>query len=527
MKQIYENDFFELSSEGQKVFLKVKKNGYTINDFNHILKNRANIQITQFIKLQESFLKASNEWVEIGHLKEEFELEVSSDEMKAYVKINLSQDEIIERNETLDNDIILFLKNNEIKTGILYDEIRPPYPVGKKLLVAKGIEPTPGEDSTFKYYELNHREPEVGEEGQTDFYEVELIDRVDAGAWLGEKTIPKSGDTGKTVKGHIIPARKGRDVTLKYDKATVEEVKEGDKFVLRAKNAGAVVFSQGKIKVDNHLVISGDVNFETGNIHFDGSVTVMGTVEDLFEVTATKDIEIRGDQGVGSVGLIESKEGSIFIKGGVNGKGKSKIVAKEDIYAKFANEAHLTAGGKIHIAKYAFDSYIKGSEILLDVKKGMVVGGKIEADHKVIAGSIGNINERKTEVNISGFDRSDIKTEFEAIQFQMNDIIFSANRIKRKLEIFEQNYDQLDERAVHAYKALFQEYEHKIDSLNKCNRELKRLESILRTRGEGEIKVMRALYPKTVLEIKKLQKQIDRLTRCSFYAKNNRLHTAD
>ena len=45
-----------------------------------------------------------------------------------------------------------------------------------------------------------------------------------------------------------------------------------------------------------------------------------------------------------------------------------------------------------------------------------------------------------------------------------------------------------------------------------------------RRRGEGEVKILGSAYPKTVLDIKNLQKVIKRTMAGSFYVKDNSLH---
>jgi len=97
---------------------------------------------------------------------------------------------------------------------------------------------------------------------------------------------------------------------------------------LYALKSGAVHYEGDRISVSNHLEIDGDVDFKTGNINFDGFVTIKGTVADGFSVVAVKDVEILGTIGIGSVKEVVSKEGSIYIKGGIAGKNKAVIRQK-------------------------------------------------------------------------------------------------------------------------------------------------------------------------------------------------------
>ena len=76
------------------------------------------------------------------------------------------------------------------------------------------------------------------------------------------------------------------------------------------------------------------------------------------------DISILSDLGVGNIETIESELGDVFIKGGIFGKGKSKIIAGRNIFVKHTNESTLEAGENIHIGYYSLGSYLKANNII-------------------------------------------------------------------------------------------------------------------------------------------------------------------
>lgn len=527
MRSLYSSEAMLIETNETEVFITVKAGNLDMVDMNYILKDLPQVKVTEFKALKDALTIGVNQCIAIGVLSERFVIDITPDEMTVFLKVNLSDAQITDDFGRVYTELISFLKEEGVKIGILEGTLKEGIPSGKKFVVAKGIEPVPGEDSKFRYYQLGNKTPKVKEDGNSDYYELDLIDNVKEGEWLGEKSIPKNGVVGFTVFGNEIPTRMGRDVKLKYDPKTVESSIEEDKEVLRAKIDGAVAIKHGRICVEKHLNIGSDVDFETGNIEFDGSVTIQGTVQDNFKVIATGNIEIKGQQGVGAIERIESTEGSVVVKGGINGRFRGEIVAKENIYVKFANECILTAGNEIHIGKYAYDSTIKADKILLDPSKGKIVGGKMEARHRIVSGSIGNAQERETRLEIEGFDRDKVHAELEAMKLKLNDQISSANRLKRKLEIFEQNYETLDERAQNTYKALMMQYESMLDEIGTYYKKLKKFEDILRTRGDGEVKVYHQVYPKTMMELKKIQRQITQLMKCSFYVKGNNILTGE
>lgn len=527
MVKLFSNEAIIIESEGERVYLTVKEDKLDIFKLNDILKTLPQIKVTEFKVLKNALDSVGKERVHIGEIAEKYFLEITPDEMTAYLKVNLSEQEVLNDFGHIYSEIKSLLKEKGVQTGIDEEQLQKGIPVGKKFVIAKGIEPILGEDAKYVYYQIGKKTPKVKEDGNSDYYELDLIDNVKAGDWLGEKSLPKNGAAGYTVLGNEIPSKMGRDIKLKYDFKSVDAVIEEEKEVLRARYDGAVAIKHGQICVEKHLELTGNVDYETGNIDFDGSVTIHGTVEDNFKVVATGNIEIKGLQGIGAVDKIISKAGSVVVRGGVNGKLRGTITAKENIYLKFANECILEAGGEIHIGKYAYDSTIKADRILLDPSKGKIVGGKMEARHQIVSGTIGNIQERETRVEIEGFDRDTVMAELEAMKLKLNDSISSANRLKRKLEIFEQNFETLDDRAQNTYKALMLQYESMLDEIGGHYKKMKKYEEILRTRGDGEVKIHQQVYPKTMMELKKIQRQITQLMKCSFYVKGNNILTGD
>lgn len=83
------------------------------------------------------------------------------------------------------------------------------------------------------------------------------------------------------------------------------------------------------VSVNHHLPVNGDVGVETGNIDFNGSISIRGTVQTGFSVIAKGDISIEGPEGVSGAKLIKSIDGDVFIRGGIFGLGETRVEAGE------------------------------------------------------------------------------------------------------------------------------------------------------------------------------------------------------
>ncbi|MCT4542094.1 MAG: FapA family protein [Vallitalea sp.] len=500
---VYSNKYLELIEKEDKYYIRVFEKGYSMNDFNTIMSQYPRINLTYFLALNSAISNATGEIVEIGIKKPLIELSVSKDRLKGYVILNMTQEEFDNKDKT---DVVKLIMEKIQHSNIVYgidvhDIVNIIQPL-KKIQVAQGVLPVRGEDAEITLFKIEDIKPKMVKNDTVNHYELNLINKVNKGAWLGERNEPKPGIPGKTVCGEIIPAQPGRQVELEYDRKTViEEYNEGeDKTILYAKTTGAVNYQNNIIGVCNCLEIDGDVSFETGNIDFDGFVDIKKSIEDNFVVKADHDIQVMGDMGVGSVDTIESRDGSIYIRGGIAGKNKAKIICNGDLYTKFASECTIECDGIVNIGSYAINCNIKAKEVILESYKSRIIGGNIEAAIKVQAGEIGNRTENYTKVTVTGFERSKIKEEYDTIILTINKVKDKISLLKQKLSIYS-NTNLTSVQKKEAEK-LNEEFEYYKKNLKKLYEKQKKYVSYLHAKGEGEIKITNCLYPNVSINIK-------------------------
>ncbi len=521
---IYENDYFKLVLEGINVWIHMIAPGFDIKGFSAVGDQIPRLKLTNFGNLTKSLNYELKAPVIIGVYRHKIEVDVSSDALKATAQVLLTQDEYEREKGTVVAELIHAIKEKAIIHGILKEVLSRPLPLLEKFVIAEGIQPVDGDDAIIKYYQLSDQKPKVLLDGKVNHYELNLIDNIHVGEWLGEKSQATQGKQGVNIYGEEVPAKSGRDQMLRYDFKTVSKtVQEDGSEHLYALKDGAVRIIDGKIGVDNHLKISGDVDFNTGNIDFDGYVTITGTVKDGFSVKAQNDITILGELGIGAVTSIQSTKGSIFVKGGVNGKNIAKIIAGNHIYLKYANECTVVAENSINIGFYAMDAQLRAKKVIVNPAQGRVIGGRIEAEHQIVTGTLGNQSERRTEVFVNGFERCSVKDELDALAISHKELISRTNKIKRQLEVFETHIQQLDEKALNTFKGMKISYEHAMDELVRMQNKIEQLTEVLKTRGDGEVQIALSAFPKTVLEIKQHQKRITDTVSGSFYVKDNNM----
>ncbi|OEH94501.1 DUF342 domain-containing protein [Bacillus solimangrovi] len=521
---IIKNDYFELIEEQEKLFIKVFKPGYLIQDFNKLLQSNSRLEINKFMNLRKALEEAQKENVEIGQLRPIATIKVSRDKMQVKVRLNETVDNFLNDVKGYKSLIIELLREKQVKDGIKMDVLDDPNIIIKELVVAEGFEPTNGDDAKVLYFEPSVRKPTIREDGNADYYDMNFIDEVKKGDWLGEKIDPTDGLAGRNVLGEILYPKKGKDRRINYDKKSVEAIRQGNKIILRAKVDGVIKFVDGKVTVGNHLTIQGDVGVETGNIDFDGSVEVRGTIQAGFSVFATSDVSILSELGIRGAKEIHSRNGDVFIKGGIFGQGKTHIKAKRHIFLKHANECILEAGEDINIGYYAIGSHLKAMNVLTDAKKGKIIGGHIQARGKVVSAFIGNRMERKTSVNVEGFDRNAVKQELNDLLLHYKKLVHEVDVAKRQLEIFENFLKQLDADQRIEYDKHVAKYEDLLTQVANIEGYRKGLVRMLETKGEGQISIMQDAYPEVMLGIKDLKKRLHSNTRGTFFAQGKEMH---
>ncbi|RXE58076.1 DUF342 domain-containing protein [Acetivibrio mesophilus] len=505
---LYKDDFIEIFALANEVFIQTFKPGLSPNQFNTILTSHPQIQITNFNCLNDALNIVSPSPQKFGQLKERIVVSVTPDELKAYITFNLSKEELeLQNREKLIIETYEVLKRKNINFGIKKELFFGDLQSGKKYVIAEGTPAIDGEDCKIRMYELEEPRPEIREDGKANFYELKLINKVKAGDWLGERIDATEGFPGKTVYGNTIYPIRGKNYPLSYDRNTVYEVVQSKKVVLFSKIDGAVHYFGNKITVSNHLEIDGDVDFKTGNIIFDGYVTIRGTVTDGFYVEATKDIEISSPIGLGNIKGIKSREGSIYIKGGISSKGSTQITAQKNIYTKFVDNSRLSCGGIAHIGFYCINSIVEAKEVFIESIKGNIIGGRIKAEVKITVPILGSQLETRTVVALTGFDRKKLTKMLE-------DIVAKINKIKdeqKDLKLFMSKQDPTKEMTSEQssqYNSNIQKLSELKGQLKSLEEERKNLSRYLTAKGEGEIAITKKVYSNCIIIIKNMQTEI-------------------
>jgi len=317
-----------------------------------------------------------------SELDEYLELSLSKDKVDAFIQIK-------KYDETKLNltNIKQFLGDHQIIQGLIPDKqirewlLGPAAKGDNSVMIARGKKPVQSEDAVVKYhFDTEFLQPgKVNpEDGRIDFKERGKIPFVKKGEFLAAKIFANEGKTGIDVTGSQIEVEEAVEVPFEAGSGTT--LSEDGQRIYAETEGQPHLDAFGKISVFPELSIQGDVDYNTGNIEFDGNLVVSGTVKAGFKVKGASliaeqvegaEIDLSGDLNVSS-GIIDAHL--------VNVKGT--------VQAKYVNNSVIDAFGDVIIQREIIDSKITIGGALMN-ETGSIMGCEISAKMGVETGSIG------------------------------------------------------------------------------------------------------------------------------------------
>jgi uncharacterized protein len=372
-------------------------------------------------------------------------------------------------------------------------------------VVARGSEPVDGQDGDVVYeVEATHEiKPAPREDGGVDLYAAATIPKVTAGELLATVIPETPGESGWTVRGEELLARKGRPAKLPKTK-NVELTADGTQLV--ATIDGLLERSAANIAVRPDLTISGDVDFETGSVDFHGDVLVNGSVRPGFHVHAGGRVIVSGDVEQAEV----VGETLVWVRGAAVGD-KCLVRSNGDVKVRTVHEARIEARGSVFVEKECNDATILAShDLVLESPRNRIVGGSAWAGHEIVAAEIGAVGEIPTKVTV-GIDPFTAE-ELQALQAERTTQLATLDRVKASVGRFVEKPDLLDsldperraaaERLVTAHQAL-------LDRIEQIDLRLNEIARASEEDGEPRIVARLAMRPGAVLAVRRARRTVD------------------
>ncbi|MCL2577421.1 MAG: FapA family protein [Defluviitaleaceae bacterium] len=370
------------------------------------------IKDVDYVTLSEA-IKSTDEKIDIKisnsttifQTPESAAIEVTEDRMQAHI---IFAEPVNKGKLMTAEDIISLLTENRITPdGKLIHAALSNKRYGRKILIAQGEEPIPGTDGFLQFHfdRSNIKpKPKIMEDGTVNFKQLDMFRLCNRGDVLVTSVPAKEGRDGVDVYGNVVSPPKPRAAApIPRGKGTVLSP---DGLHLLADVSGQLLLLEGKINISPHLEIAGNVDNSTGNVEFNGQVTVRGNVVSGFTIKAAGNIEV---VGVCEAATLISEKGNIVLGNGIQGADKGVLEAAGDITAKFIESCKVTAGGNI-TADSIRKSHIRcDGTLTLAGKNGLLVGGSVVAGEKVVATTIGSPMGTLTEIEVGGSPKELVK----------------------------------------------------------------------------------------------------------------------
>jgi hypothetical protein len=203
---------------------------------------------------------------------------------------------------------------------------------------------------------------------------------------------------GTSVKGNLIKQRVGKEATMPRGKNISVNP---EKTEMISTCAGMVEFVNNSINVSSVYAIKGDCDMSTGNIDFDGSVQISGSVRSGSVVKASGGITVGG--AVEAATLIAG--GNVEVKGGMQGSGKGAIEAGGSVSVLYIERGSIAADGPITLDVCIHSRIETGSTIHALGRRGAIIGGQASAAGDIVANFIGALSHTKTDIEVGFMPR--------------------------------------------------------------------------------------------------------------------------
>ncbi|MCB1160106.1 MAG: DUF342 domain-containing protein [Leptospiraceae bacterium] len=275
------------------------------------------------------------------------------------------------------------MKSGQSKPGII------------KTLVSRGKQPEKGRDGWLKYFFPINQRVVIKDDGSADFRNIDKYVSIKTGEKIATVFHGLVGKPGRDVKGGLIQAPPidrpklivGKNINSQ-DREEYTELTEVLKYTDYLATCDGVLYAQeGSISVSPELEINSNVGLSTGNITFDGTINIRGTVEDGSKVESTGNLFVSENIETSQVVV----GGDLMVKGGIKTNSKGVIKVAGSLRSKFIENSVLEVDGDVYVDFSILNSkiYTLGS-VIMTGKSNAIIGSEITCYGGLSAHNLGS-----------------------------------------------------------------------------------------------------------------------------------------
>jgi len=295
--------------------------------------------------------------------------------------------------------VVSALEDNGVRHGVNRDTIADLLAhgrYGETIVVATGSSPVHAQPAEIRY----HFDPDRGkpylqmEYGRINLRELNFIENKAAGALLAELLPEVQPVDGTSVTGERIPATREVKAVELVAGANAELTDGGT--AVHATADGNVRLQDGAIVVEPMVVVE-NVDYSTGNIHFEGSVIVEKSIADGFVIEAGGDVQV--NRGVGRATIVAG--GNVLLKSGINGGGDGSVRCGGNFVAKYVEGSAVSAQESIFVEEAIMHSEVSAvTHCVLTGRRAEIISSQLIVGGSLWCKKLGSISEGATTVHI-------------------------------------------------------------------------------------------------------------------------------
>jgi hypothetical protein len=178
------------------------------------------------------------------------------------------------------------------------------------------------------------------------------------------------------------------------------------------------------------MEIPGGVDYATGNIDFNGALTIRGDVKSGFSVKAAGSLVV--------LGVVEDASlragGDISVQMGCVGTGKGSVEADGSVFVRFAERQKLAAQRDVVAGDYLLNCAVRAGNAVKAVEKsGLILGGEITATNSVAAKIIGNEQGVETRITVGYSD--EVLAKLRELDGREKQAVENQKKVQKGFEI--------------------------------------------------------------------------------------------
>lgn len=334
---------------------------------------------------------------------------------------------VLNRTEIMNDLIRVGVKYGVVEENIKYFLETKTY--FTDIVLAKATPYTPGKDAAITYYfntDLS-KKPKMNDDGTVDFHQLDTISHIKKDELLASLEPAVPGRPGISVSGVTILPPKVENLILHYgSKIRLSD----DKLKIYSEVDGHVMLVNDKVFVSDTYDIKADVDASTGDVKYDGNVTIKGCVRTGYNVIANGDIIVEGVVE----GATLDAGGQIILKRGIQGMNKGVLKARGNIVTKFIENATVETQGYLTTEAILHSKISAKGDVIVGGKKGFITGGEIRSGTAISVKTAGSTMGTNTLLEV-GIDPT-IVEEYHKLEKEIAPIGLEIERVNQNLLLY-------------------------------------------------------------------------------------------